>query len=112
MDKSRITKTRKVMSHDNRYDEGEEDFGGERRRRDNGDPFDSRRGEKASDRRGDDGGSWSRRDAGRGMDVRRDDGRDGHYGNGGAKKTTQRKERSLSPYSRRLALTQAMNISR
>jgi hypothetical protein len=107
MDKSRITKQRKGMEVEVDEavmdDDQDEARGlGRDRRGQRYDPyadrsdrcerdtsFANRRGGKDGDRRG--GGGW----------------RDGRAGDQG-----RRKERSLSPYSRRLAMTQAMNMER
>ncbi len=116
VDKSRITKQRRLMSED-----GDGHERGHKNRRPREDEYHSRRGERdASERdqldrrRGDE---HLQRDARRLHEGGRDEDR---YGNGNVNqqrdgdrvKPKPRKDRSLSPYSRRLALTQAMNISK
>ena len=115
MDKSRITKQRRLMEE---WEDENERPG--RARGHEGHPY-SGRGERDADtaesarldRRRDDedlqGGARGSRGGGRERDGYRN--RDGDVREQ-RERPKQRKERSLSPYSRRLALTQAMNISR
>lgn len=111
MDKSRITKQRRVLEeNDDEYAVGDgEDSGRERPsnvthlnpERSEGSRFGQR---QALDRRGGEGDAW--RDAqGGGLDG----GVNGR-GKGKERERERRKERSLSPYSRRLVLTQSMNL--
>jgi hypothetical protein len=109
MDKSRITKQRRGLEDDgdeavmdDEDDEDDERRGGGRDRRGQKDSYVER-----SDRRGHDTSFANRRGREDGDLTGRGGGRDGRGGEQG-----RRKERSLSPYSRRLAMTQAMNMER
>ena len=115
VDKSRITKQRRLMTEDEDYVRQDEN------KRPPGDSHHSRRGERHAPKRDEldrrrNGGhlpkdAWGSQTGGIARDQRRDGG--GEFTkNGNGPWPKERRERSLSPYSRRLALTQAMNISR
>jgi Zinc knuckle len=99
MDKSRITKQRRVI------DDGHDEEATARYTNDEN--FDSRRSRGGNNRFYD---NLSKETRGGQSEKRNRDRLEEKYGDGGARRSAERKERSLSPYSRRLALTQAMNL--